>query len=124
VRPGDVVVAAKPDRMFRSARDALNVIGDFQRRGIGLWLLDIGECSGNGVSQVVITIMSVVADFERGRISERIKDAKLAARRDNRHLGGTVQFGFDLGADGKLVPNPVQQAAIGARSNGTRIFVA
>jgi DNA invertase Pin-like site-specific DNA recombinase len=42
VRPGDVVAAAKMDRMFRSAFDALRVIEDFRRRKISLWLLDPG----------------------------------------------------------------------------------
>ena len=33
------VMAAKLGRMFRSALDALNVIRDFQRQRISLWLL-------------------------------------------------------------------------------------
>ena len=32
VKPGDVVVAAKMDRMFRSASNALQVIEDFKKR--------------------------------------------------------------------------------------------
>src|SRR5215469_4415335 len=98
VRPGDVVVAARMDRMFRSAADALRVIGDFKRRKISLWLLDLGnDCSGNGISELIITILAAVAQFERGLISERIKDAKRSARRQNKHLGGTAPFGFDIG---------------------------
>ena len=94
VRPGDVVVAAKMDRMFRSAADALYVIEGFKRRKISLWLLDLGnDCSGNGISELIVTILAAAAQFERGLISERIKDAKRAARRDGLHLGGTRQFG-------------------------------
>ena len=66
------------DRMFRSAADALHVIEG--RRKISLWLLDLGnDCSGNGISELIITILAAVAQFERGLISERIKDAKRAA---------------------------------------------
>lgn len=105
VRQGDVVVAAKMDRMFRSAANALHVIEDFKRRKISLWLLDLGnDCSGNGISELIVTILAAVAQFERGLISERIKDAKRAARRENKHLGGTGQFGF--------VPSPAEQKAI------------
>jgi len=43
VRPGDIIVAAKTDRVFHSAADALRVIEDFKRRKISLWLLDLGK---------------------------------------------------------------------------------
>jgi hypothetical protein len=43
--------------------------------------------------------------------SERIKDAKRAARRQNQHLGGTRQFGFDIDESNKLVPRPAEQKA-------------
>lgn len=112
VCPGDIVVAAKMDRMFRSAANALHVIEDFKRRKISLWLLDLGnDCSGNGISELIVTILVAVAQFERGLISERIRDSKRAARREGRHLGGTHQFGFDI-VDGKLVENEREQQAI------------
>jgi DNA invertase Pin-like site-specific DNA recombinase len=119
VKPGDVVVAAKLDRMFRSASDALRVIEDFRRRRIGLWLLDLGnDCTGNGISQLITTILGAVAQFERSLISERIKDAKANLRRGNRHQGGDRPFGWRFGeANGhgkarELIPDPEEQAAI------------
>ena len=91
VKPGDVVVAAKMDRMFRSASNALQVIEDFKKRHILLWRLDLGDdCSGKRADR---HHPGGCAQFERGLISERIKDAKRAARRDGLHLAGTRQFG-------------------------------
>jgi DNA invertase Pin-like site-specific DNA recombinase len=49
VRPGDIVVSARMDRCFRSAFDALETIKNFKKRRIALWLLDLGDVSGNGV---------------------------------------------------------------------------
>jgi putative DNA-invertase from lambdoid prophage Rac len=115
VKPGDTVVAAKLDRVFRSARDALNVIEDLRARKISLWMLDVGDCSGNGVSQLVITIMAAVADFERGRIGERIREGKAQMRHEGRHQGGARPFGWaidDSTDDHLLVPVPEEQAAI------------
>jgi DNA invertase Pin-like site-specific DNA recombinase len=118
VRPGDIVCAAKMDRMFRSAFDALRTIEDFKRRRIGLWLLDLGDVSGNGVSELIVTVLAAVAQFERTLISERIKDAKRNLRRGNRHQGGDRPFGWRLGAANghgrarELVPDAVEQAAI------------
>ena len=119
LRPGDHVIASKLDRCFRSALDALTVIEDFRRRGIHLWCLDLGDdCSGNGISGMIVTIMSAVAQFERERISERVKDSKAQLRHEGRHGGGSRPFGYGLGeANGKgrareLIPDPVEQAAI------------
>jgi putative DNA-invertase from lambdoid prophage Rac len=119
VRPGDVVVAAKMDRMFRSAADALRVIEDFKRRRISLWLLDLGnDCSGNGISELIVTILAAVAQFERSLISERTKDVKANLRRNNRHQGGTRPFGYRFGeitGAGKaraLIEDPDEQRAI------------
>ena len=119
VRPGDTVIAAKLDRVFRSALDALQVIEDFRRRSIRLILLDIGDVSGNGVSQLVITIMSAVAEFERKRISERVKDSKAQLRHEGRHQGGSRPFGWQFGPKmnghdkaRELIPDAAEQAAI------------
>jgi len=119
VQAHDVVIAAKMDRMFRSALDALQTIADFKRRKIGLWLLDLGnDCSGNGISELIMTVLAAVAQFERGLISERIKDAKRNLRRQGRHQGGVRPFGWRFGtANGtrrarELIPDPEEQAAL------------
>jgi len=120
VRPGDVVCVAKMDRMFRSAFDALQTIESFKRRKLSLWLLDLGgDCSGNGISELIVTVLAAVAQFERSLISERIKDAKRNLRRANKHQDGTRPFGFQFGqANGhgrarELIPDAAEQAAIG-----------
>jgi DNA invertase Pin-like site-specific DNA recombinase len=119
VQPGDVVIAAKMDRMFRSALDAGQTIADFKKRRISLWLLDLGnDCSGNGISELIMPVLAAVAQFERGLISERIKDAKTNLRRAGKHQGGGRPFGWKFGqANGagrarELIPEPAEQAAI------------
>lgn len=110
--PGDIVLAAKLDRVFRSARDALNVIEDFRRRGVSLWLLDIGgDVSGNGIAKLMLTILSAFAEFERDRIAERIRDARRQLRSEGRSVGGKRQFGYQV-VDGRIVADPAEQAAI------------
>lgn len=113
VEPGDIVIAAKLDRMFRSALDALTVISDFQARGVSLWLLDIGgDVSGNGIAKLMLTILSAFAEFERDRIRERILAAKAQLRAEGRSLGGKRPFGYRVEEDGKLVADPEEQRAI------------
>jgi putative DNA-invertase from lambdoid prophage Rac len=116
VKPGDIIVSPKLDRMFRSALDALQTIEALKRRKVSLWLLDLGgDVSGNGISEMMLTILAAVAQFERVRIGERIREAKAHLRAQGRHQGGKRQFGTmidETSPDRRLVPHPAEQAAI------------
>jgi len=110
---GDVVITPKLDRMFRSALDALDVLGQIQKRGVVLHMVDLGgDVTGNGISKLVFTILSAVAEAERDRIRERIRDVKADQRQRQRYLGGKVPFGWKVVGDGELVEVPEQQAAL------------
>jgi putative DNA-invertase from lambdoid prophage Rac len=111
---GDIVIAAKLDRLFRSALDALKVVESLKGRGVKLHLLDLGgDIAGNGVSKLFLTIAAAFAEAERDRIRERIGQAKADQKARGRFLGGDAPFGFEVGADGALVPIEAQQDAIG-----------
>jgi putative DNA-invertase from lambdoid prophage Rac len=113
LRPGDVVITAKLDRMFRSALDALDVLGKLQKEGISLHMVDLGgDVTGNGISKLVFTILSAVAEAERDRIRERVRDVKRDQKTRGRYLGGVRPFGFEIGEAGELVEVPAEQAAI------------
>ena len=113
LKQGDVLITPKLDRMFRSALDALDVLGQIQKRGVSLHMIDLGgDVTGNGISKLVFTILSAVAEAERDRIRERIREVKADQRRRQRYLGGIVPFGWSVGSDGELVEVPEQQAAI------------
>jgi DNA invertase Pin-like site-specific DNA recombinase len=99
--------------MFRSALNALDVLGQIQKRGVSLHMIDLGgDVTGNGISKLVFTILSAVAEAERDRIRERIRDVKADQRRRQRYLGGIVPFGWRVGPEGDLVEIPEQQTAI------------
>jgi putative DNA-invertase from lambdoid prophage Rac len=118
LRKGDVLVAAKLDRLFRSALDALQAVEDLKRRGVSLVLLDLGgDIAGNGLSRLFLTIAAAFAEAERDRIRERIVTVKRDQKERGRYLGGKVPYGFRLVkvGDGKetiLEPIPEQQAII------------
>lgn len=99
VKPGDYVVAAKLDRLFRNALDALNIYNDFKEKGIHLVLFDLGVdpvTSENGVSRLIFQIMSAFADHERERIRERMRDGKAAKLAKGGHIGGEAPYGFRI----------------------------
>lgn len=114
LKPGDVVITAKLDRMFRSALDALNVLADLKDRDISLHMIDLGgDVTGNGISKLVFTILSAVAEAERDRIRERISTVKADQKARGRYLGGKVPYGYRLVED-RLEPVPEQQDVIAA----------
>jgi putative DNA-invertase from lambdoid prophage Rac len=113
IKPGDTVITPKLDRMFRSALDALGVLADFKKHGIALHMIDLGgDVSTNGVSKLVFTILSAVAEAERERTRERVSDVKRDQRTRGRYLGGKPPFGWRVGDDGELIAIPEQQAAL------------
>ena len=110
---GDVIIAPKLDRLFRSALDALKVVEALRDRGVKLHLLDLGgDISGNGLSKLFLTIAAAFAEAERDRIRERIGQVKADQKARGRYLGGKVPFGFRRGESGELVPHEADQEAI------------
>lgn len=113
MKAGDTIITPKLDRMFRSALDALDSLAKLKESGVSLHMIDLGgDVTGNGISKLVFTILSAVAEAERDRIRERISDVKRDQKARNRYLGGTVPFGWRLGDGGELVAHAPEQAAI------------
>ncbi len=110
---GDTIVCAKLDRMFRDARDALNVLHTLKNRGVSLHFIDLGgDVVHNGMAKLMFTVLSAFAEMERDRTKERISDTKRDQASRKRFLGGQRPFGFDVGEDGGLIENAAEQAAI------------
>lgn len=116
LKHGDVVITAKLDRMFRSALDALGVLQGFKDRGVSLHMIDLGgDVMSNGISKLVFTILSAVAEAERDRIRERISTVKADQKARGCYLGGKAPFGFRVVGQGKqavLEPVEAEQAVI------------
>lgn len=118
VKTGDVVCAAKLDRLFRNALDALKIYTDFKERGIHLILFDLGVepvTNDSGTSRLLFQIMSAFADHERETIRARMLDGKAAKRARGGHAGGEAPYGFRIVGskrEARLVPVDEEQKAI------------
>lgn len=113
-KKGDVICAAKLDRMFRSASDALNTAEDLKARGIHLILFDIGAdpVTANGMAKCFFTMASAFAELERYRISERMETGREQKRQKQGHLGGIAPYGYRVVGekrDSRLEPVPDEQ---------------
>lgn len=117
LRPGDTVIVSKLDRMFRDARDALNVIGDWDELGVKLIINGFGDVTDktNPFGRFMIELMAVFSGEERRRIKERTLAGRAAKRAAGGHVGGHTPFGFKKvgsGRNAKLHPDPDQQDAL------------
>jgi DNA invertase Pin-like site-specific DNA recombinase len=114
---GDSIIAAKLDRLFRSAADALAMAEAFKNRGVNLYILDMGTepVTANGASRMFFGMLALVAEFERSRIKERVADGRQGKAAKGGHIGGTAPFGYRVEGTGKaavLVPVPAEQEAL------------
>lgn len=70
---GDYVIFAKLDRGFRDTRDLLATNDAWLGRGVYFRFLDLDVDSRTAAGKLILTVMGAVAEFERGRMIERLK---------------------------------------------------
>lgn len=87
LRPGDVLVITKLDRLGRSLRNLLELSATLGERGIGLRVLDQGIDTTMPGGRLCFHIIGAIAEFERELISERTHDGLAAARARGRKGG-------------------------------------
>lgn len=80
LEPGDVVIIHKLDRGWRNAADFCSTIDAWQRMNIRVVLLDLDVDTGTIIGRALAQILAVVAQLERGFISERMKAFHRAKR--------------------------------------------
>jgi DNA invertase Pin-like site-specific DNA recombinase len=95
-KEGDVICAAKLDRMFRSASDALVTAERMKEIGVKLILFDLGAepVTDNGMAKCFFTMASAFAELERVRIGERMETGRQQKREKQGHLGGVAPYGY------------------------------
>lgn len=87
LRPGDVVVVYKVDRLARSLHDLLRILERIDAAGASFRSLTEPFETGTPVGRLLIQLLGVVAEFERAMIRERCEAGRRAARDKG------VQFG-------------------------------
>lgn len=83
----DAIVAVKLDRLGRSVTNLLHIIEEMKRKGVSVVFLDQNIDTGSSMGQLIIVILSGVAEFERNLIVERTKDGLERARKEGKTLG-------------------------------------
>lgn len=87
LRPGDVLVVWRLDRLGRSLRHLIELIHDLSEVGNGFQSLSETIDTGSATGRLFLHLMGALAEFERSLISERTRAGLEAARRRGKRLG-------------------------------------
>jgi DNA invertase Pin-like site-specific DNA recombinase len=115
LRQGDHVIMAKLDRGFRRTDDCCNTVNQWKDRGITLHIRDLSLDTSTPTGDMVIKILSIVAEWERRRIGERSAAAVKIARQNGKAANGFAGYGFKyVGAKGnrRRVPDDEERAVM------------
>ncbi len=87
VRPGDVLVTARLDRLARSLSHLLEVVEGLEARGAGFRSLGDPIDTTSPQGRLTLQVLGAVAEFERQLIRERTRAGLAAARAEGRRGG-------------------------------------
>ena len=99
------------DRLARSTQDFLSIVDRANKNGWRLVMLDLNLDTSSYQGRFVVTIMSALAEMERGIIAERQRDV----HKDRRERG--VVWGRDMGPKNKT-PEDIKQRILFERASG------
>ncbi|RWZ42931.1 recombinase family protein [Levilactobacillus brevis] len=82
----DTLIVTKLDRFARNTREALDIIQDLFNREIKVNILNMGLIDNTPTGQLIFTIFSAFAQFERDMIVTRTQEGKAYAKRNDPHF--------------------------------------
>lgn len=88
VEHGDVVLVTRLDRLARSTRDLLNVLGSLAEKGAMFRsLADPWADTTTPHGRLMLTVLAGLAEFERELIRARTGEGRARAKREGRKMG-------------------------------------
>lgn len=87
LRAGDTLVVWRLDRLGRSLPDLVQIVAEFEKRGVNFESLTERIETGSASGQLQFHVFAALAEFERGLIRERTQ-VGLAAARARGRAGG------------------------------------
>lgn len=99
LRPSDVLVVTKYDRLARSLKDLLEIVESIQAKGAGFRSLGEDIDTTTPAGRLVFHVFASIAQFERERLSERTREGLDAAKRRGRVGGRPAALNSDQRAE-------------------------
>lgn len=117
VEEGDVILVKKLDRLGRDTADMIQLVKEFDSQGVAVRFIDDGISTDGEMGKMVVTILSAVAQAERGRILERTNEGRQEAK-----LNG-IKFGRKRSVDRSIVV-ALHQKGTGATEIARQLNIA
>lgn len=113
VRAGKVasVVVTKLDRLTRSIKDLLSLLELFDAHGVRFVSLTQNLDTSTPIGRFMLQLLGIIAELERGLVSERVAEDMRVMAKKGKWLGGPVPFGYRA-VDGKLEIEPEEAALV------------
>ena len=92
IRPADVLVVVKLDRLGRNTRDVLNLVHELEEKGASLRVLEPAIDTGGPKGRMVLTVLGMVAEMELGFIRDRQRAGIDAAKLKGIYKGRPATF--------------------------------
>ena len=102
---GDTLIVTKLDRLARNTKEVLEIVQSLFNRGIKVHILNIGLIDNTPTGQLIFTIFSAFAQFERDLIVTRTQEGKNFAKihdpnfkegRPQKFTKEQIQFAYEL----------------------------
>ena len=107
----NALIVTRIDRLARSTTDFLDIVDMANKKGWRLIMLDLNLDTSTYQGRFVVTVMSALAEMERGIIAARQKDV----HKDRRDRG--IVWGVDMGPKNKT-PLDIKDRIMVERSSG------
>jgi len=89
------IVIAKLDRAFRSTVESLTTLQKWQDAGVKVHLLDLKVDTSTPLGLFFLSVLSAVAEFERGQCGERTKAALRHAQANGKVVSRYLPYGYE-----------------------------
>lgn len=110
-KEADALIVTRIDRLARSTTDFLDIVDMANKQGWRLIMLDLNLDTSSYQGRFVVTVMSALAEMERGIIAARQKDV----HKDRRERG--IVWGVDMGPKNKT-PLDIKNRIVLERASG------
>lgn len=87
LKRGDTLVIMSIDRAFRNTLEAIHEAEKLRQRGINFQIINLAIDTSNADGMLAYTVVAAVAQHERERNSERVKQGLKIARKAGKRLG-------------------------------------
>jgi DNA invertase Pin-like site-specific DNA recombinase len=87
IREGDTLVVTKLDRLARSMRDLMDIVGMIDDKGAHLRILDMQLDTSTATGKLMLNLLGSVAEFERSMMLERQREGVTKAKAEGKYKG-------------------------------------